>query len=106
MYDTLIAGGGRTLLLPFVVHLQDVCRSVNGTLLGFGMMLWDSLLIHGMDSLSSSTHHILPTRRSLVLCVVPSHEGVSSLKSLLSQITVHVVGIFFITPSLPELYHA
>ena len=24
MYNTLIAGGGRTLSFPFVVHLQDV----------------------------------------------------------------------------------
>ena len=32
MYNTLIAGGGRTLSFPFVVHLQDVWRRVNGTL--------------------------------------------------------------------------
>ena len=30
MYDTLIAGGGRTLSFPFGVHLQDVWRKVNG----------------------------------------------------------------------------
>ena len=30
MYDTLIAGSGRTLSFPFVVHLQDVSRRVNG----------------------------------------------------------------------------
>ena len=30
MYDTLIASGDRTLSFPFVVHLQDVWRRVNG----------------------------------------------------------------------------
>ena len=30
MYDTLIAGGGWTMSFPFVVHLQDVWRRVNG----------------------------------------------------------------------------
>ena len=29
MYETLIAGGGRTLSFPFVVHLQDVWWMVN-----------------------------------------------------------------------------
>ena len=96
MYDILIASGDRTLTFPFVVHLQDVWRRVNGALFVSGRCL-DSLLIHGMDAVLSSTHPILCTRRPLVLCVVPSPEGVSSLKSLLSQITV--VGIFFINPS-------
>ena len=44
----------------------------------------DSLLIHGIDSVSSSTHLI---RRPLVLWVIFSPEGVSFLRSLLSQIT-------------------
>ena len=39
MYDTLIAGGGQTLSLPFVVHLSDVWKRVNGALLGFGQLL-------------------------------------------------------------------
>ena len=47
MYNTLIAGGGRTLLFPFVVHLQDVWRRVNGKF--FGRCL-ASLLIQGIDS--------------------------------------------------------
>ena len=47
MYDVFIAGGGRTLSFPFVVHLQDVWRRVNGALF-FGRCL-DSLLIKGID---------------------------------------------------------
>ena len=62
MYDTLIAGEGRTLSFPFVVHLQDVWRRVNGAV-------------------------------GLTVNIYPSPEGVSSLKSLLSQITV---GGFFL----------
>ena len=39
MYDTLIASGDRTLSFPFVVHLQDVWRRVNGALFVFWQML-------------------------------------------------------------------
>ena len=39
MYDTLIAGRGRALSLPFMQHLQDVSRRVAGALLGFWQML-------------------------------------------------------------------
>ena len=35
MYDTLIAGGGRILSLPSVVHLQDVWKRVNEAVLEF-----------------------------------------------------------------------
>ena len=91
MFDTLIAGGGQTLSLTFVVHIEDVWRWVNREFFWFGRYV-DSLLIHGMDSESSTTHPIL---RCCV--VVPSHEGVSYPKSFLSQITV--VGICIIKPS-------
>ena len=40
MYDTMIAGGGRILLLSFVVHLQDVWRRVNGALPFFLADAW------------------------------------------------------------------
>ena len=55
MYYTLIAGGGRTVAIPFVVHLQRVWRKVNAALIGFR----DSLLKHGMDAVLSSTHPII-----------------------------------------------
>ena len=52
MYDTLIASGDRTLSFPFVVHLQDVWRRVNGALFVFGRCL-DSLLIHTGNGFST-----------------------------------------------------
>ena len=39
MYDTLIAGGSRTLSFPFVVQLPGVWRRVNGALFVFRQML-------------------------------------------------------------------
>ena len=79
MYDTLIAGGGRTLSFPFVVHLQDVWRRVNGAL--FWKML--GLTVNTGNGIST----IINTPYSLnqkTIGVVPSPEGVSSLNSLLS----------------------
>ena len=65
MYDILIASGDRTLSFPFVVHLQDVRRRVNGT---FWQML--GLTVKTLNGLSTiiNTPYSLNQKTIGVVC--------------------------------------